>query len=147
MKSALCSHIIILVFSSFSFAAGGTAYSLICRNEAHSAVTASLNLNDSQIILVYGSVADNSSLEQDIKNKNANLKIDKSSSGKGWVEYAGEVATNNAFGEYRTIEVRLQPSHLKSPKEFHTTFAISESHEKSDDPSVFSSYGMICKIR
>lgn len=132
----------LLLFQSIGFAATKT---LVCRNEAWSTVTASLSLNESNMKVKFGAGSDGGRLENDFKNKSVNLKIDESASSNGYVEYQGKVLVDSAFQDYRSLTVRILSSLLNNTAEFHVTFGMSETHGKESDPSVFSSYGMLCK--
>lgn len=140
MKSVLL--LSICFFQSLTFASHRT---LICRNEAHSPVTALISLNDANMILKFGSGSSGSSLEDGVRNKTVKLSVDPDSSSNGWIAYEGEVLTDPTFSDYRTIQVRYESQNLKSKPEFRVVFFISDVHAQYSSSGSSWSYGMRCK--
>ncbi len=137
---------LLTVTHSMSFAAqANQVRTLQCRNEAHSAVTASLTMNENVMKLKFGRGSDSGSLEDGIKSKSVQLRKDLAASTNGYVQYVGDVLTIPAWKEYRTVEVRIKSSLLAGTSPFHVSFAFSNEHQKNDQGYVFTSYGMICK--
>jgi hypothetical protein len=129
-----------LLMTSNAFA---TSITLKCVNEAHSSVTTSINMNSQAMNLTFGSGADKSSMEQDIKNKSLTMKLDLDGSSETWVQYSGQVLTNSYFDEYRTIQARMERSSI-SQSSFRVAMAISTTHSEYQSADTFTSYGMIC---
>lgn len=148
MKSTVLFSIL-LALQSHSFAA---SQKLSCRNEARSLVTASMIVTATDMKLKFGEGSSGGNLENDIKNKSANLPRVRSTGDSEYRVYVGEVLGNLALSTYRTLQVSVKLSDLnkaslqKNKSEFHVTFSISDDHSKDGEGFTFSDYGMLCRI-
>ena len=95
MKSILILLLTILAQVSF-----GSVKSFSCRNEARSAVTASLTMNQVAMNLKFGKGSDGGRTEDDIKNKSVHLNIDSEASANGYIEYSGDVLVSTIFADH-----------------------------------------------
>lgn len=133
---------LVTLFQSITYAAVKTYR---CRNEAHSALTASLAVTATTINMKFGSGSDGGNMEEDFKNKTVSLKLDPGASHNGWMEFTGSILVNPAFSDYRTVEVRLESASLGLESQIQVKFALSDTHTKDQSSLVSTSYGMICQ--
>ena len=116
-----------------------------CRNEAHSALTASLTMTKSIVKIKFGSGSDGGNLEQDLKNKSLSLVLDADSSHNGWLGFTGVILVNSTSADYRTVELRVASTSLEMKSPIKMTFQLSDTHTKNQSPLSAYDYGMICQ--
>jgi len=133
----------ITLISLASFAGGQR---LDCVNEAHSALTFSLSLNQNEASLTFGKFNAESETERDLVGKSLNLILNNEASVRGYLEYDGAVLANAYYREYRDVEIRVAKSELEKKSGIRVLMAPSNSYSGDEGGMAFQQYGMTCEL-
>lgn len=146
MKSTLSilSLSVLTFISTSSFAA---AQKLECKNEAHSAITFSLSIDQDKASLAFGQSGNQSELEKDLVGKKLNLVLNPEASARGWLEYDGAILVNKYYHESRDVQIRVAQSELEKTTDIRVVMAPSDTYPDNLGGIVFHQYGMKCVVK